>query len=290
MELKTASRKKAKIRLALQGPSGSGKTKCSLLIAYGLAGSWDRIAIIDTENGSADLYADLGPYMVLPLSAPYTPERYIQALGICASAGMQVIIVDSISHEWEGIGGILDIHAAMTGNGFTNWGKVTPRHNAFVQHLLQCDAHIICTIRTKQDYVLTEKNGKQVPEKVGLKGITREGLDYEFTLVFDMDIALKARVSKDRTQLFQGKPEFTPSTETGAIILKWCNQGSGNHLIASAEDVKEAIDTCSTTEELLSLYNAYPGYQQILSTAFTVRKQYLLTNQNSFQNGTANHQ
>ena len=83
---------------------------------------------------------------------------------------MEVIIIDSISHEWEGSGGILDIHAGMAGNSFTNWGKLTPRHNAFIQTILQTNKHIIGTIRSKQDYVLNEKNGKQVPEKVGLKG------------------------------------------------------------------------------------------------------------------------
>ena len=101
---------------------------------------------------------------------------------------MEVIIIDSISHEWEGKGGILDIHGSMVGNSFTNWAKVTPRHNEFVQKILQSNSHIIATIRSKQDYVLSEKNGKMVPEKVGLKGVTREGLDYEFTLVFDVDI------------------------------------------------------------------------------------------------------
>lgn len=289
MELQVASRKKSKIRLALQGPSGSGKTKSSLLIAYGLCGSWDKVAVVDTENRSADLYADLGAYHVLPLTAPFTPERYIEAIQVCLNASMQVIIVDSISHCWEGIGGILDIHAKMVGNSFTNWAKLTPRFNAFVQTMLQCEAHIIGTIRAKQEYVLSEKNGKQVPEKVGLKGITRDGMDYEFTLVLDTDITLKARASKDRTQLFFGKPEFIPSVETGAIILKWCNSGTGSHKIATMEDVLQAILESKTTDELLSIYNAYPVYQQVLSAEFTKRKQQLLTTQTKIQsNGTAN--
>jgi AAA domain len=284
MQLQTASRKKAKIKMALQGPSGSGKTKSALLIAYGLCGSWEKIGVIDTENRSADLYADLGPYNVLPLAPPFTPERYIEAMGVCLKAEMQVIIVDSVSHEWEGIGGILETHSGMLGNSFTNWAKLTPRHNAFVQSLLQADVHIIGTIRTKQEYVLSEKNGKQVPEKLGMKGVTREGMDYEFTVVLDLDISLHAKVSKDRTQLFFGKPEFIPTVDTGAIILKWCNQGVGSYPVTTAEDILQAIRACNTPDELLALYNAHPLLQQALNHEFGQRKQQLLTNNITHQN------
>lgn len=284
MQLQTASRRKAKIKLALQGPSGSGKTKSALLIAYGLCGSWEKIAVIDTENRSADLYADLGPYNVLPLAAPFSPERYIEAIGVCLKAEMQVIIVDSVSLEWEGLGGILETHSGMPGNSFTNWAKLTPRHNAFVQTMLQADAHIIGTIRAKQEYVLSDKNGKQVPEKVGLKGVTRDGMDYEFTLVFDLDITLRAKASKDRTQLFFGKPEFIPTVDTGAVILKWCSQGVGTYPEATAADIIQAIHACTTNDELLALYNAHPLLQQSLNQEFGHRKQQLLTNNITQQN------
>lgn len=131
MELRKAERKQAKIKLGLQGPSGSGKTYSALLLAYGLVQDWAKVAVIDTENHSADLYAHLGDYRVLPLNRPYTPERYIQAIQACEDASMEVIIIDSITHEWDGAGGILETHGNMTGNSFTNWNKVTPRHNAF---------------------------------------------------------------------------------------------------------------------------------------------------------------
>jgi hypothetical protein len=223
MQLRKSERKKARIKMALQGPSGSGKTMSSLLVAYGLCGDWNKIAIIDSENHSADLYAQLGGFNVLSISAPFTPEKYMEAILLCEKENMEVIILDSISHEWEGIGGILDIHSGMTGNSFTNWSKLTPRHNAFVQSILQSKSHIIGTIRSKQDYVLTERNGKQVPEKVGLKGVTRDGMDYEFTLVFDLDIKHNALASKDRTSLFMGKPECRLTAEVGKTILAWCN-------------------------------------------------------------------
>jgi hypothetical protein len=225
MQLRKALRSQAKIKMALQGPSGSGKTYSALLLAYGLCQNWEKICVIDTENHSADLYAHLGDYNVLGISAPFTPERYIEAITEAHNAGMEVIIIDSISQEWEGSGGILDTHGNMPGNSFANWAKVTPRHSKFVQTILSVPAHIIATVRTKQDYVLSEKNGKYIPEKVGLKGITRDGMDYEFTIVFDVDMSHHSRASKDRTGLFMDKLPQVISERTGQRILHWCQQG-----------------------------------------------------------------
>ncbi len=258
MELRHATRKQAKIKLALQGPSGSGKTYSALLLAFGITNDWESIAVIDTENHSADLYAHLGSYNVLPLGKPFSPERYIEAIELCEKAGMEVIILDSITHEWDGSGGILDIHQAMTGNSFNNWSKVTPRHNAFVQKFLQSRCHIIATIRTKQDYVLSEKNGKMVPEKVGLKAVTREGMDFEFTLVFDLDIKHMASASKDRTGLFMDKPEARITSEMGQKILQWCNEGK------SAEQLKQEIQVATSVERLRDILRKYPEYRQEL--------------------------
>ena len=204
MQLQTAERKQAKIKLGLLGPSNAGKTYSALLLAYSLCSDWTKIAVIDSENHSANLYAHLGKYNVLDIHAPFTPERYIEALKICEKASIEVIIIDSISHEWEGIGGLLEAHGNIKGNSYTNWNKITPRRNSFIQHLLQSPAHIIGTIRSKQDYVLSEKNGKIVPEKVGLKGITQDGFDYEFTLVLELDIKHNCTATKDRTSLFMG--------------------------------------------------------------------------------------
>ncbi len=157
MKLRQSERKRAKIKLGLQGPSGSGKTYSSLLLASGLTTDLKKVAVIDTENGSADLYAHLGAYNVLRLTRPYTPERYITAIETCEQAGMEVIILDSITMEWESL---LEIHGNMPGNSFANWSKITPRHNAFIQKILQSPCHVIATIRSKQDYVLSEKNVK----------------------------------------------------------------------------------------------------------------------------------
>ena len=274
MQLQQSSRKRVKLKCALQGPSGSGKTKSALLIAYGLCGNWSKIAVIDSENRSAELYSDIGSFMTVPLEPPYTPERYIEALNVCVAGGMEVVIIDSASHEWDNL---LDYHSSLLGNSFTNWNKVTPRHEAFVSAILQANAHVICTIRSKQEYVLSEKNGKQVPEKVGMKGVQRENLEYEFTLVFELDMSLKAKVSKDRTSLFIGKPEFVPTIETGKVIMEWCNQGieAVQVPIVTLEVLTDKVRKSTSTDELTALYNANPAYQQVLKNEFTARKQQL---------------
>lgn len=289
MQLQQASRKKAKMKLGIQSPSGGGKTMSALLIAYGLCGDWSRIAVIDTENNSADLYAHLGAYKTLSMEPPYSPERYCEGINICLEAGIEVIVIDSASHEWDYL---LDFHSSLTGNSFANWGKVTPRHEAFVNKILQSNAHFICTIRSKTDYVLSEKNGKQVPEKVGLKGVQRENLEYEFTVMLELDMHHRAKVSKDRTGLFMGKPEFVPTTHTGTAILEWCNRGEEIPIVTQ-DDVRQRIRTCSTTGELNSLYNAYPQYQQELGPEFTARKNQInniVNQQNYSSNGISSIQ
>ncbi|MBP7562996.1 MAG: AAA family ATPase [Candidatus Cloacimonetes bacterium] len=270
MELRHATRKQAKIKLALQGPSGSGKTMSALLLAYGLTNDWNKISIIDTENHSADLYAQLGSYNVLSLDKPFSPERYIEAIEVCEKAGMDVIILDSTTHEWDGSGGILDIHQAMTGNSFTNWSKITPRHNAFVQKFLQSGCHIIATIRTKQDYVLSEKNGKMVPEKVGLKGVTREGMDFEFTLVFDLDIKHLANAFKDRTGLFMDKPDAVITPEMGKKILKWCNEGK------TLPQIMQEIKSAENVESLREILRNYPEYRKEVEPMAIERKNQII--------------
>ena len=239
MQLRQSERRQAKIKIGLQGCAGSGKTYSSLLLAKGLTnGDFSKVAIIDTENGSADLYAHLGNYNVLSLSPPFTPENYIKAIEVCEKAGIEVIIIDSISHEWDEL---LDFHSKLAGNSFTNWAKITPRQRAFVDKILQTNAHIIATMRTKQDYVLNQKDGKFIPEKVGLKSVQRDGLDYEFTLVFDVDIKHFAVSSKDRTGLFMGKPEFTISENTGKEILERCNSGAKSVEVPNVQNIQNEV-------------------------------------------------
>lgn len=254
-ELRRATRQKAKIRLGLSAVSGGGKTYSAILIAKGLTkGNLSKVALIDTENGSGDLYSNLGEYNVLPLEAPYTPENYAKAIKTCEDAGMEVIIIDSITHEWDGKGGILEIHAAMTGNSFTNWASLTPRHQKFIDAILQSKCHVITTVRRKQDYELVVNDkGKLEPKKAGLKEITREGFEYELTCNLNLDINHFATALKDRTGLFMDTPEFIPSEETGKLILDWCENGIEPIKRDPAKEIKSAKSLIDLQAVWLSL-------------------------------------
>ena len=218
-----AERRKAKLRLAITGPAGSGKTYGALLIAQGLGG---KIAMIDTENGSGDMYACMCDYDIETLNAPYDPRRYIQAIHEAEQAGYSVIIVDSLSHAWNGSGGLLDLQSRIadsmkTSNGYVAWGKVTPLQNALVETMIVSPCHIIATMRSKMDYVQNKNdNGRTEIRKVGLAPVQRDGMEYEFGTVFDLSQNHSASVSKDRTGIFDGQ-YFTISPETGRILRKW---------------------------------------------------------------------
>jgi len=311
MNLRKSERKQVKIKLALQGSAGSGKTYSSLLLAKGLCdGDLSKVAIIDTENGSADLYAHLGNYNVLSLQPPFSPQKYAEAIQVCEDAGMEVIIIDSISHCWDFL---LDYHSSLAGNSFTNWAKIKPLEKLFIEKILQAKAHVIATMRTKQDYVLNQKDGKFVPEKVGLKAVQRDGVDYEFTLVFEVDIKHYAIASKDRTQIFAGKPDFIISEKTGREIAEWCkgvNVPSSTALSkqslpkislqnafntqpfiplkdvkATEKQVYEAIQQCKNIAELLALYKSYPDYKESLRVDYEAKKSIIM---NSSNNGNLN--
>jgi hypothetical protein len=281
MELKKSERSKAKIKMALQAPSGAGKSYSALLLAQGLTnGNLSKVAVIDTEAGSSNLYAHIGSYNVLNLESPHSPERYMEAIDLCIKSGMEVIILDSISHCWDFL---LDYHASLTGNSFTNWNKITPRQKAFVNKILNSDVHIICTMRVKQDYVLSERNGKMVPEKVGLKAIQRDEISYEFTIVFDIDYKHFASASKDRTNLFEGKPQFVINSNTGKKILDWCNSN------ITKGELQVKVSECNSQSELLILYNENLELAKTIEQDFVAKKnllQQLISNVSSNGNGT----
>lgn len=252
MQLRDVNRKQVKIRLGIAAVSGGGKTYGALLVAKGLAGGdMTKVALIDTEHGSGDFYEALGKYKVLPLEAPFTPERYVQAINICIEAGMEVIIVDGISQEWEGSGGILEDKDNSTGNSFTAWKTLTPRHQKLVTAVLKSPIHMITTVRRKQEYMLiTNDKGKQEPVKVGLKEITRDGYEYELTINMELDLAHQVTVSKDRTSLFDGQGSFVLTEETGAAILEWCKTGTPMHT------AEEKLKMATTLQELAEVYTS----------------------------------
>lgn len=222
-----AERCKAKLRLGITGPAGSGKTYSALQIAFGIGG---KVAVIDTESGSADLYAHLGEYDVCTIEAPYTVQKYLAAIKAAEDAKYDVLIIDSLSHAWAGEGGLLDQQGKIAdsgkGNSYTAWRQVTPWHNKLVDAILQSPCHIIATMRSKMEYVLsTNDKGKLEPKKVGMAPIQREGMEYEFTVVFDLSQNHVAAATKDRTSLFDGQI-FTPSTDTGKMLLDWLESGA----------------------------------------------------------------
>lgn len=270
MELKKATRKKVKLRLGLSAVAGGGKTYSALLLAYGLCGDWSKIAVIDTENNSASLYAHLGDFLTIELRPDYTPERYIEAIGCCEAAGMECIIVDSITHEWDGKGGCLEIMDKLGGK-YQDWAKVTPRHQSFIDAILQSKCHVITTVRRKQDYEMTKVDGKVKVEKAGLKEITREGFEYELTVNFNIDERHNATASKDRTGLFMDKPSFVISEKTGQLIKDWCESGIDPAAIEKKEaearkvrfdaDVKAAgkvLKACKNLPQLQVAFTAMP--------------------------------
>ena len=217
-----AERRKSKLRLAIAGPAGSGKTYSALQIAFGIGG---KIALIDTERGSAELYSHLGAYDVCTVEAPFEPSKYVAAIKEAEKLGYDIIITDSLSHAWSGTGGLLDLHGKIAdrgGNSWTAWRKITPQHNELVEALLQSPCHIIATMRSKMEYSQSEEGGKKTVKKIGLAPVQREGMEYEFTVFYDIDINHVATASKDRTSLFDNK-YFTPSTETGIILINWLN-------------------------------------------------------------------
>ncbi|WPR72335.1 AAA family ATPase [Flavobacterium sp. NG2] len=268
MQLQKAQRHQVKLRIGLSGPSGFGKTYSALLLAYGITNDWNKIALIDTENKSASLYSHLGEFNVLSLDEPFSPERYLEAIKLCENSDIELIIIDSISHEWQGKGGCLEIHEQLGGR-FQDWAKVTPRHNTFIDAIILSKCHLITTSRSKVDYSLDKDgNGKTKVMKLGTKAITREGFEYELTVNFEfLNDKHLVQASKDRTELFSGKPEFIINSSTGKKLIDWCNQG------ISLDKIKAEIENCETSDNLKLIYNQYPHLSKELYPLIVARKE-----------------
>lgn len=231
IQIRKAERRKARLRVGVSGPSGSGKTYSALLLARGLVTAWEKVLLIDTENGSGELYSDLGGYNVITLTAPFTPEKYIEAIQAAEEAGMEAIVIDSTSHEWDGKGGCLEINERIAsskykGNTWAAWSETTPRHQKFLEAITTSACHVITTARSKTDTIQTED--KKI-KKVGLKDIQREGFEYELTTSFNLDReGHYALASKDRTGLFIDRDPFVITQKTGEELLAWTESGKEN--------------------------------------------------------------
>jgi hypothetical protein len=253
MTLKRAQRKQAKLKLGMAAPSGGGKTLGALLIAYGLMKEkypklkddelWEKIVVIDTENGSGELYVGtvidnmkIGAYNAVTLKPPFEADKYTSAIEMCHEAGMEVAIIDSTTHLWSGQGGLLEQQgniAKRTGNSYTAWRDVTPQHNRFIDTMLQTDMHIIATMRSKTDYVQEKdpSTGKTTVRKVGLNPIQKDGMEFEFTVFLEIDAEHNAFGSKDRTGIVDQK-YFKITPKVGMQLMDW---------LENATDAKEVV-------------------------------------------------
>ncbi len=228
MPFKRASKKQAKLRMALIGPSGSGKTYTALAIASHLG---KNIALIDTERGSASKYADLFGFDVLELQS-FSPETYIAAIGEAEKAGYDVLIIDSLSHGWSGKDGVLEFvdkvaKRSQSGNTFGAWREATPLHNRLVDGMLSANIHIIATVRAKTEYVQEkDEKGHTVIRKLGLQPVQRDGLEYEFDVVADLDADNTLIVSKTRCPRLSGYMQTKAGQETAVILAAWLGEGA----------------------------------------------------------------
>ncbi len=221
---KKAVKTEAKLRLAIAGPAGSGKTYTALSIATHLGGP---IAVIDTEHGSASKYADLFDFDVAEMHAPYHPDKYLRAIKEAAEAGYKVIILDSMSHAWNGEGGLLELadeaaKAMKTQNSFAAWKSITPIQNRLVEGVVGAPLHLIATMRSKTEYVQEKDDrGKNTVRKVGMAPVQREGFEYEFDVFLDMDIDHNAIVSKTRCAALDGKVINKPAKQIADTLRTW---------------------------------------------------------------------
>lgn len=280
MLITRAERRKAKLRLALSGISSSGKTWSALEIAHGMGG---KIGMIDTEHGRGQLYADLPSkhehgiifqYDVLQLDAPYSPDRYIEAIKSFEKLGYDILIIDSLSHAWSGDGGVLSIVEKAGGQFQTGWKVGTPKQNALTDAIIQSKMHIIVGMRAKAQYVveLNEK-GKNAPRKIGLAPIQREQIEYEFTAFMEMDSNNIAHVTKDNSNIYH-KQFIQPSPEMGRRLMNWLNQGIDQKEYFSQRilpNCLEEIAKCNDLDELRDKYGTfYKKYFQEYSDQFYI--------------------
>ncbi len=220
---KKAKREQIWLKVLMAGPSGSGKTYSALRVATGIAQKIkSRVAAVDTENSRIRYYANEFDFDDMQLSAPFTPEKYMEAIDKAVDGGYKVLVLDSITHEWDYC---LEVHSKMPGNSYTNWSKITPRHDAFMEKVLQSPLHIIATVRGKDEYILEEKDGKQVPKKVGKGYKQRDNTAYNYTVTFNIDQRNHvADATKDNTHLFEDRYEVLTEKD-GEALYDWANTG-----------------------------------------------------------------
>lgn len=227
VQFKKATRKGQKLRMAIYGPSGSGKTYTALMLASRLG---KRVAVMDSEHGSASLYADQFDFDAFEPES-FSPKVYIETIRAAADAGYDVLVIDSLSHAWMGKGGALEMvdnaSSRSGGNSFAAWKDVTPVQNQMVEAMLAARLHLIVTMRAKSEYVIEEVRGKKVPRKIGLAPVQRDGIEYEFQVVGDLDMENTMVVSKSRCRtLPAGEVIQKPDGALADKLLAWLEDGA----------------------------------------------------------------
>lgn len=272
-----AVKQQLKARIAIDGPTGGGKTYSALVFATALTEkTGGRIAVIDTENDRARAYADEFEFDHVSLRAPYSPQRYVDLINAAITEGYEVVVIDSLSHAWASEGGVLDIKDRATErskskNSFDAWRHATPEHEKLVNALVQSPIHVIGTMRSKMAYILEEDgNGKQKPRKVGMQPVQREGLEYEFDLVFDVDldhvlVATKSRC-KDLADAIIRNPNHDP-TETfaaGRHFRDWLNSGEEPKRLMWLDDLCDTFGE-GETMDAINTFRIQAGKQPLVS-------------------------
>lgn len=280
-KFKRASKEQAKLRMALMGPSGAGKTFSALQIGSFLG---ERVAVIDTEHGSASKYADKFEFDVVELQS-FHPSLYIEAIQAANSADYDVLIIDSLSHAWMGKDGVLDLKdkaEKRSINSFTAWREITPLQNQLIDSIIGSSCHTICTFRTKQEYVIeTDDRGKARPRKVGLAPIQRDSVEYEFDICGELDLDNNLVISKTRCPELAGAVINKPGEAVAEILKNWLTDG-----VEPAPKINRDAIISHTTNLMSSLgWSAEDGVNY-LQDAYGKKSRQLLTDEEllSFEN------
>ncbi|MFJ1782483.1 ATP-binding protein [Streptomyces anulatus] len=259
LDFEDAVRAAEKARIALTGPSGSGKTYTALSIGTGLLPEGGTLGVIDTERGSASKYAGLFTFKTMKLPS-FEPQALIRALAVAAARGIDVVIIDSLTHFWSGRGGALaqvdqKTQNSKSKNAFTSgWKDVSPVLLDMLDAILSYPGHVITTMRVKTEWVIQENDrGKKEPTKVGMKLDQRDGIDYEFDLVGALDQSHMMTVDKSRYPTIEvGSVHEKPDFSFGHTIAQWLDDGEGNAL-GVMDYARMAVDPKQTPQQLLDL-------------------------------------
>ncbi|WP_280448410.1 ATP-binding protein [Nocardia brasiliensis] len=260
MDFEEATKEAAKARIALTGPSGAGKTYTALMLAFGLG---EKIAVIDTERGSASKYVGRNGWRFQTIKpTSFAPLSLVEHLAKATGRGFEVVVIDSLSHYWEGTDGMLEQVDRRSGaSKFTSgWKVVRPEERRMIDAILAYPGHVIITLRAKQEYVLeTNERGKQEPKRVGLKPIQRDGIEYEFDLVGDLDLSNTLTVSKTRIDgVDMGTAIAKPGVELAVQVADWLADGAP---VPPVSEFRDRAMQLETVEELKALYAEVVGHQ-----------------------------